>query len=423
MGKILVHICCAPDALYFLKRLREDFPTEKIVGYFYDPNIHPYEEYRLRYVETERACKELGIDLIEGDYELEEWMERVKGLEEEPERGERCSVCFDIRLERSAKVAKGIGCESFTTTLLMSPKKKFHQLKESGEKVARSYGIKFLALDYRKGGGTQEMFKLSREKEFYQQDYCGCVHALFQQKGEKALFDLVSLGGRRPGTKEERLFIKEVRIFAQELSLQVREYEFPFLNWVPLQGGVWIGKEVVPSLPVPFSRSVKGRLRAEVSEAVGDTLYLSKGFVRLVLVDELADTPLEEASFLSCPTFLVPRSFGERLLQNRIEVRLSVEFTDATSSILVIGSQDAKHILGIPADTLQDGRGVRASWVKEFLSHREEELRKGELAVVLLGAHSLGKVGRRFFEERTGKKIEEEIPYHSFKEVPLCPGL
>ena len=92
MADLLVHICCAPDALYFLKKLREDFPNKEMVGFFYDPNIHPYEEYRLRLVETKRICRDLGIPLIEGEYDVESWMDSVKGLENEPERGERGSV-------------------------------------------------------------------------------------------------------------------------------------------------------------------------------------------------------------------------------------------------------------------------------------------------------------------------------------------
>ncbi|HIQ49367.1 MAG TPA: epoxyqueuosine reductase QueH, partial [Aquifex aeolicus] len=122
-SKILVHICCAPDAIYFLKRLREDFPESEIVGYFYDPNIHPYEEYKLRYIETERICRELGIKLIEGEYDVENWLQKVKGYEHEPERGARCELCFDHRLRKSVEVAKELGCNYLTTTLLMSPKK------------------------------------------------------------------------------------------------------------------------------------------------------------------------------------------------------------------------------------------------------------------------------------------------------------
>jgi predicted adenine nucleotide alpha hydrolase (AANH) superfamily ATPase len=105
--KILVHVCCAPDAVYFLKRLREDFPQAEICAFFYDPNIHPYEEYRLRLLETERTCHHLGITLYEGEYDLESWMNAVKGLEEEPERGKRCEVCFDYRLQAVCKVCQG----------------------------------------------------------------------------------------------------------------------------------------------------------------------------------------------------------------------------------------------------------------------------------------------------------------------------
>lgn len=212
--KLLVHICCAPDAVYFLKRLREDYPQASIVGFFYDPNIHPYEEYRLRYIETERTCRELGIELYEGEYDLEGWLSSVRGYEEEPERGRRCAICFDYRLLRSLEFAKKVGATHLTTTLLMSPKKEFNMLKESGQKVCENTGIEFLALDYRKGGGTQEMFRLSRELELYHQDYCGCIYGLFKQKKGEVFWDLVSFGGRPPGSKEEMLFIKEVRLYA-----------------------------------------------------------------------------------------------------------------------------------------------------------------------------------------------------------------
>ncbi|MFN3471654.1 MAG: epoxyqueuosine reductase QueH, partial [Aquificaceae bacterium] len=158
--KIAVHICCAPDALYFLKRLREDYPEAEILGFFYDPNIHPYEEYKLRLIETQRICKELSIYLYEGEYDVEGWLSYVKGYEDEPERGKRCALCFDYRLLRSLEFAKEVEATHLTTTLLMSPKKEFLMLKESGEKVCKAYNIEFLALDYRKGGGTQEMFKL-----------------------------------------------------------------------------------------------------------------------------------------------------------------------------------------------------------------------------------------------------------------------
>jgi predicted adenine nucleotide alpha hydrolase (AANH) superfamily ATPase len=411
MGGILVHICCAPDALYFLKKLREDFPEEEIVGFFYDPNIHPYEEYKLRLQETKRTCRALGIKLIEGDYNPEDWMRAVRGLEEEPERGKRCSVCFDFRLERSARLAKEIGCRAMTTTLLMSPKKSIPQLKESGERVARRYNVEFLALDYRKGGGTQEMFRLSKEFELYQQDYCGCLYGLFKQKEGEVFWDLVSFKGRRPGSKEETLFVKELRTFAEELGLPVREFEFPFLSWKVLEGGLWIKGDPVPSLVVPFSQSVRGKVRAGVEREAGNVLYLSKQFIKIVLVEDLKDRPLEEVTGLVNPTFLVPLEWRERLLRDRVEVTLRTEFLQERSRVLLVGSEDAQELLGVPSDTLQDGRGIDARRIRDLLRERGGDIRRGRFGVVLLGAHSLGRPGQRFFEEITGRKIDRVLDY------------
>ncbi len=409
--KILVHICCAPDSLYFLKKLRENFKDSKIVGYFYDPNIHPPEEYRLRYLETKRVCRKLGIDLIEGDYEPEKWMEGVRGFEEEPERGRRCSICFDMRLERSAKVAKELGCDAITTTLLMSPKKSFQQLVESGEKVAELYGIKFLAPDYRKGGGVQEMFRLSEEEDIYRQNYCGCLYGLFNQKEGNVFWDLLSLRGRRPGSKEEILFIKEVRLYAESLELPVKEYEFPFLNWKPLEGGLWVKGEAIPSIVVPFSQSVRGKLRGKVIKIFGDTLYLNKQFVRITLVDEFIDRPVRVFQGYTNPTLLVPSDFKEALIKNTVEVRLKTEFLPDRSRVLLIGHERAKRLKGIPADTLQDGRGFDLKEVLSKIKDLREEIKRGEVGVVLLGAHSLGEVGRRYFEEITGRKVKDVEPY------------
>ena len=411
MDRVLVHICCAPDALYFLKRFREEHPNSELIGFFYDPNIHPYEEYKLRYQETERTCRELGIKLIEGEYDLEGWLGSVKGLEHEPERGERCSVCFDFRLERSARLAKELGCTAFTTTLLMSPKKKFSQLKESGERVASSHGVRFIAVDYRKGGGTQEMFRLTKEKEIYQQDYCGCIYALFQQKGESSLFGLLSTPGRRPGSREELLFIKEVRTFAEALGLPTREHEFPFLGWIPLEGGLWVRGEPIPSFVRPYSQSIRGKVRADVERVVGNTLYLNKQFVRITLLEDFRDMPLREPDMTTHPTFLVPAVYREVLLVNRIDARLRTEFVNSTSSVLIVGSPQAEEVLGVPADTLQDWRGFSPHEVKGLIETNLEPIREGSLSIVLLGAHSLGGIGKRVFEETFGRKLGRVLDY------------
>jgi predicted adenine nucleotide alpha hydrolase (AANH) superfamily ATPase len=168
-----------------LKKLRENLPNEPITGFFYNPNIHPYEEYRLRFLDVQRSCKKYDIKLIEGGYDLDNWLNAVKGLECEKERGKRCEVCFEMRLEVTAKKAKELGEKSITTTLFMSPKKSFEQLKSVSEKVACENGLEVLCLDFRKGGGTSEQFKLSREDRLYHQNYCGCIYALIDQRATK----------------------------------------------------------------------------------------------------------------------------------------------------------------------------------------------------------------------------------------------
>ena len=409
--KILVHVCCAPDAIYFLKKLREDFPEAEIIGYFYDPNIHPYEEYKLRYLETERICRELGIKLIEGEYDVENWLERVKGYENEPERGKRCEICFDYRLQRSAQVAKELGCNYLTTTLLMSPKKSIPQLKKAGESATKGAGITFLALDYRKGGGTQEMFKLSKERDLYQQDYCGCIYGLFKQKETPIQWDLVSVKGRAPGSKEERIFFKEARILAESLGLPVKEYEFPFLNWKLLEGKIEVDGEVIPSFVVPYSQSIRGVAKGVVEKVVGNTLFINKQNIKVILSEDFKAFPLERITGLTNPTFVVPKRFKEKLLSGKVAATLRTEFLPEKSEVMLIGKEEGKKLLGIPADTLQDLRGISLKQLEELLREKEKEIKEGELTVVILGAESYGKVGSNFVREYLGRELDEFVDW------------
>ncbi len=404
--KVLVHICCAPDSLYFLKRLREDYPEFEIVGFFYDPNIHPYEEYKLRLIETKRTCQALGIELYEGKYDVEGWMLAVKGYEDEPERGKRCKICFDYRLEEAANFAKKIGATHLTTTLLMSPKKDWSALKEAGEKVAGEKGLEFLSLDYRKGNGTQEMFKLSKEFELYHQDYCGCVYGLFKQKKGQAIWDLISFEGRRPGSKEEACFIKAVRLYAEERGIWCTEWEFSFLNWRVLHGKLEVNDKVLPSFVVPFSSSIRGVLKAHVDEVKGDVIFYKKGGLKIILMKEFKDRAVNSVSNITDPTFRVPESFKEELLKSRIKATLQTEFYVDTSRVLLVGSLNAQSLLGVPADTLQDGSGVSYNAVTSFIDKKLQKIVRSEVALVLLGAESLGRVGSNYFKERTGRRLK-----------------
>ena len=150
---MLVHICCSVDSHFFLEKLQKDYPDEKLVGFFYDPNIHPYSEYQLRLLDVTRSCKRLNIELIEGEYDYENWLTAVHGLEQEPEKGKRCEVCFDKRFSVSAEKALELGEKTITTTLLVSPLKSQEQLKRVGDAFYEKNGVKFIAVDYRSGGG------------------------------------------------------------------------------------------------------------------------------------------------------------------------------------------------------------------------------------------------------------------------------
>lgn len=205
---MLVHICCSVDSHYFLKRVREQYPNEELVGFFYNPNIHPKEEYDLRLLDVKRSCKLLGVKLLVGEYDTKNWFNSIIGLEDEPEKGKRCNQCFDIRLIRSAIEAKKNNKKRFTTTLLSSPMKEQHILFYQGEKIGIDYGLEFIKIDTRSNGGTQEQIQLAKQDNLYRQNYCGCIFALAQQrnKQEKKSLEMMSdiYGNKQTGSILQR---------------------------------------------------------------------------------------------------------------------------------------------------------------------------------------------------------------------------
>ena len=232
---ILVHICCSVDSHFFLQKLQANFPEEKLTAFFYDPNIHPYSEYQLRFLDVSRSCKKLGIELIEGKYDFEAWMQAVKGLENEPEKGARCEVCFDKRFEVSAYKALEIGEKTMTTTLLVSPLKSQEQLQKSGAIFEQKYGVKFIAVDYRSGGGTQDQSRVTKEEKLYRQDYCGCIYGLtMQREQQNRLMDEMFSPLSRvilPASIEERLEMYKKRIELEEKNIEYKIIKEKFLNY------------------------------------------------------------------------------------------------------------------------------------------------------------------------------------------------
>lgn len=175
--KLLLHTCCAPCSsavIEALMRSEVDFTI-----YYYNPNIHPEAEYLARKNESQRYASKLGIKFIDDDYEPNKWFQRTKGLEFEPERGKRCSVCFDMRLEKTARYAAAHGFDVITSTLGISRWKNLHQVNESGQRAVKNLtNVVYWDHNWRKNGGSTRSAEISKLEDFYRQEYCGCAYSL-----------------------------------------------------------------------------------------------------------------------------------------------------------------------------------------------------------------------------------------------------
>lgn len=176
---LLLHSCCGPCSSHCLEVLAEHFFVTVL---WYNPNIHPEKEYFLRLEHQKKLIDALRVkypvSLITAEYTPQEYFSAVKGLETEPEGGQRCSVCFAQRLELTARTAKEKGFDFFTTTLTVSPHKNADIINTIGREMAEKYQIAFLPSDFKKKNGYQRSIELSRQFELYRQNYCGCTFSL-----------------------------------------------------------------------------------------------------------------------------------------------------------------------------------------------------------------------------------------------------
>uniref|UniRef100_A0A061S2M7 Epoxyqueuosine reductase n=1 Tax=Tetraselmis sp. GSL018 TaxID=582737 RepID=A0A061S2M7_9CHLO len=175
--KVLLHSCCAPCSGAMVHEMRKS--GLDITIFFYNPNIHPRKEYELRKAENVRYAKKLGIPFVDADYDADNWFERAKGLEHSPERGARCTMCFDMRMDRTALYAKEHGFEVFTTTNATSRWKDINQVNASGIQAAQKYpGIEYWVYDWQTQEMTDLKYQINAKEEFYKQEYCGCAFSL-----------------------------------------------------------------------------------------------------------------------------------------------------------------------------------------------------------------------------------------------------
>ena len=175
--RVLLHSCCAPCSGEVMEAMLASGIDYTI--FFYNPNIHPRREYDLRKEENIRFADKHGVPFIDADYDTDNWFARAKGMEWEPERGARCSMCFDMRFERTALYAHENGFPVMTSCLGISRWKNMAQINDSGHRAAKPYdGLRYWDFNWRKGGGADRMIEISKREEFYQQEYCGCAFSL-----------------------------------------------------------------------------------------------------------------------------------------------------------------------------------------------------------------------------------------------------
>ncbi|PLY04104.1 MAG: diacylglucosamine hydrolase like protein [Arcobacter sp.] len=355
---MLVHICCAVDSHYFLEEIQKEYPNEKIVGFFYDPNIHPYNEYRLRYLDVEYSCKKLGIELLEGPYNLEEWLKKVKGLENEPEKGDRCTVCFDDRLETTVKKAIELGHDKFTTTLLISPKKSQDKLEKIGAELSSKYPCQFIFKDYRSGQGSQLQGEVVKENSLYRQNYCGCLFGLTAQREQqnKIMDEMFSPISNQilPESIESRLELYKKRDEMEEQNIPYKIIKQRFLNYRLLSGTTKINKKIVPSYFLCYSTLNGKRMNGRIVYEKDEIAYLNRDEVKVLSLEIFNE--LGNSSYKSVKSLM----FNPPTYESELNIRHAITSNPYGLSAIVVVDEviDGKYEIELNALTYEDVKEV-----------------------------------------------------------------
>ena len=185
---ILLHSCCAPCSSYVITFLA---PYFNITILYYNPNIFPKNEYLKRKEEQIRLINSLKtpnkVDILDCDYDNEIYEKQIKGYENCPERGARCNICFKLRLEKTAELAKKNNYDYFCSTLTVSPYKNAKLINEIGNELAKKYQIKWLYSDFKKNDGYKKSIELSKKYNLYRQNYCGCIYSKKEQEEKNTI--------------------------------------------------------------------------------------------------------------------------------------------------------------------------------------------------------------------------------------------
>jgi len=267
----------------------------------------------------------LGIELIEGDYDVENWLNAVRGFEHEPEKGDRCAICFDRRFEVTAQKTAELGEKTFTSTLLTSPKKSLKQLKIAGDALAKRFSVNFIAPDYRKASGTQEQNILAKQDALYRQDYCGCLFGLNMQRDQQKkladeLFSPISQQ-IQPESIEARIELYEKRWQLEDEKRTYKIVKERFLNWRQIHGLLRVKKETVPAHFLPLSTLKSEYTRGKIDVQVGDLHYMNRDEVKFITLESYnryANTNYATVNELifNSPTFEEELKIRNKLISN-----------------------------------------------------------------------------------------------------------
>lgn len=182
MEKLLLHSCCGPCSTHVIDVLKSKYD---LTIFYYNPSIFPEAEYEKRLCEQKRYAEIVGVKVLTLNYDENEFLSKVKGLELEKEGGKRCEVCFEMRLRKTAQLCRELGFDIFTTTLSVSPHKNSNVINEIGKKVAFEEGVKYLEESFKKRDGYLHSIQLAKEYGLYRQNYCGCRFSLRRDNDEK----------------------------------------------------------------------------------------------------------------------------------------------------------------------------------------------------------------------------------------------
>lgn len=169
--KIFLHVCCAGCGTYVAQTIKEDYD---VILYFYNPNIYTKDEHDKRLKEVKKIAKKFKLEMITEKYNHRQWLKKIKGREKDPERGERCLICYRDRLEKTVQMARKRGCGHFATTLTTSPHKDAKAISQTGRDLEKKYKVQFLDQDFKKQGGFKKSACLGKKLGIYRQNYCGC---------------------------------------------------------------------------------------------------------------------------------------------------------------------------------------------------------------------------------------------------------